>query len=154
MKKRIKPFELSENVLNANLLIATKLDEKVNIMTLGWRSLGTLWSKPVWIVAVKPSRHTFKMLNQNPEFTLHLMPDDRSDVMNVAGSKSGRDMDKVKELGLTLKSSKKVSVPLIEEALISYECKIIHTTESGKNAPHRLYFGQIKRAYAEESLLR
>ena len=154
MKKRIKPFELSENVLNANLLIATKLDKEVNIMTLGWRSLGTLWSKPVWIVAVKPSRHTFKMLNQNPEFTLHLMPDDRSDVMNVAGSKSGRDMDKVKELGLTLKSSKKVSVPLIEEALISYECKIIHTTESGKNAPHRLYFGQIKRSYAEESLLR
>lgn len=139
--------------MNADLIIAAKMEDQINIMTLGWKTLGTLWSKPVWVVAVKPSRHTYKMLNSNPEFTLHLMPDERSDVLSVAGSKSGRNTDKVKKLGLTLENSKKVSVPLIKEAVMSYECKIIHTAESGNITDHRLYFGKILRAYADESLL-
>ncbi|MBD3351149.1 MAG: hypothetical protein GF364_06660 [Candidatus Lokiarchaeota archaeon] len=153
MKKEIKPFQLAEKSIKKNLILATKLDDKVNIMTLGWKTIGTLWSKPVWIVAVKPSRFTYDMINKSKDFTLHLFSKERSDVVDLSGMASGRNTDKIKELGLTLKKSNKVNTPLIEEAEISYECRIIHTAESGNNAEHRLYFGHILAAYAEEGLL-
>lgn len=152
-KRTIDPFQFAEKSISNDLIIATKMGETINIMTLGWKTLGVLWSQPVWIVAVRPSRYTFKLLNEHPEFSLHLMPESRDDVVSLAGSKSGKNLDKVKKLGLNLIESKKISVPLIDEALISYECKVIHTAESGDNAPHRLYFGKILKAYADKSLI-
>lgn len=151
-KRIIDPFQFAEKSLSNDLIIAAKMGETVNIMALGWKTLGILWSQPVWIVAVRPSRYTFRLLNEHPEFSLHLMPDNRDDIISLAGSKSGKNTDKVKELGLNLIESKKISVPLIDEALISYECKIIHTAESGDHSPHRLFFGKILKAYADKSL--
>ncbi|MHA1339766.1 MAG: flavin reductase family protein [Promethearchaeota archaeon] len=139
--------------MSKDLVLAAKDKDKVNIMALAWKSLGNLWGYNVWVVAVKPSRYTYEMLNNNPEFTLHLFPPDLDNVISVAGTASGRYMDKIKETGITPIPSKTISVPIFEEAAISYECKIIHTAESGKITDHRLYFGHIQVAYADRDLV-
>ena len=74
--------------------------------------------------------------------------------MNIAGSYSGRDTDKIAQAGLKLTPSKHISVPMIEQAQICYECKVIHTAESGAICSHRLFFGKILAAYADETLLK
>jgi len=153
MKEKINPFEYSDLVISQDLVLATKSKDKVNIMALAWKTLGNLWGYNVWVVAVKPSRYTYEMLNQNPEFTLHLFPPEKDNVVNIAGSTSGVYTDKIKETGITPIPSKFVSVPIFKEAAISYECKVIHTAESGEITDHRLYFGQILVAYADKALV-
>lgn len=154
MKISIDPLKLTNLPLQQDMVLAAKSGDKTNIMAVGWKTLGIMWGYPVWIVAVKPSRFTYKMLNENPEFTFHIFDEDHSHVIEIAGSRSGKNTDKIKEANLTIKPSKHVSVPIFEEALVSYECKIIHTAESGKITDHRLYFGKILATYVEESILK
>ncbi|MHA2013801.1 MAG: flavin reductase, partial [Candidatus Helarchaeota archaeon] len=69
-------------------------------------------------------------------------------------SSSGRDSDKIKQSGVNLTPSKNISVPYIEEAMISYECKVIHTAESGNICSHRLFFGKILAAYIDDKFIK
>lgn len=153
MKISIDPLQITDLPIQRDMVLTAKLGDKVNIMAVGWKTLGIMWGHPVWIVAIKPSRFTFKMLNENPEFTFHVFDDDHSHVIEIAGNRSGKNTDKISQSNLTIIPSKHVSVPIFEEAIISYECKVIHTAESGKITDHRLYFGKIMATYVEESLI-
>jgi len=154
MKKiQIDPYQFAEKTISTSSLLVSKGKGKVNVMALDWKSIGELWMLPVCTIAVAPSRFTFSLLEETPEFTLNVPSPEISSAISIAGSYSGRDTDKIAKAGLTLTPSQHISVPMIEEALISYECKIIHTAESGNMAHHRLFFGEILAAYAAESLL-
>ena len=52
------------------LLVTTGADGKANIMTIGWGTIGCIWSRPVFIVLVRPSRHTYSRLEQVSDFTV------------------------------------------------------------------------------------
>ena len=72
----------------------------------------------------------------------------------LCGEVSGRDVDKFAKCAMTATAGRAVSVPAIAEALITYECRIILTAESEPITPHRLYFGEILSAYAEEHMVK
>ena len=106
MKKKINVFDYAGDIMKAldkGVLITTKADGKVDSMTLGWGTLGIDWSLPVFTAYIRKSRFTKEQLEKNPEFTVNV-PYGAFDpkILGVCGSKSGRDMDKAKELGLTL----------------------------------------------------
>ena len=154
MKKiKIDPYQLADITVSTSCLLVSKGQGKVNMMALDWKTIGELWMYPICTIAVAPSRYTFSLLNETPEFTLNVPSPQISSAVSIAGSSSGRIIDKIAKAGLTLTPSKNISVPMIEEAMINYECKIIHTAESGSICSHRLYFGEILAAYADESLL-
>jgi flavin reductase (DIM6/NTAB) family NADH-FMN oxidoreductase RutF len=155
MKKiEINPYQLANITVSKSTLLVSKGQGKVNVMALDWKSIGELWMYPVCTVAVAHSRYTHQLLNETPEFTLNVPSPEISSVVSIAGSSSGRNTDKIAEAGLTLATSKHISVPMIEEAMICYECKIIHTADSGSVcSTHTLFFGEILAAYADESLL-
>ncbi|MHA1265682.1 MAG: flavin reductase family protein [Candidatus Helarchaeota archaeon] len=152
-KIEINPYDLVEITLKADCLLVSKYKEKINVMALAWKSIGELWGYPICTVAVAPSRYTYSLLNKFEEFTLNVPSPEISSAISIAGTYSGRNTDKISKAGLTLTPSTHIKVPMIQEAQISYECKIIHTAESGKICSHRLFFGEILAAYAEESLL-
>ncbi|MBE5912631.1 MAG: hypothetical protein E7274_01050 [Pseudobutyrivibrio ruminis] len=77
--------------------------DKFNTMTISWGGLGTLWNKPVATVYVRTSRYTNEFMKDNDYFTVSFYPDECKKVLGVLGSKSGRDMDKIHESGLTPK---------------------------------------------------
>ena len=77
--------------------------DKFNTMTISWGGLGTLWNKPVTTVYVRTSRYTNEFMKDNDYFTVSFYPDECKKVLGVLGSKSGRDMDKIHESGLTPK---------------------------------------------------
>ena len=139
-------------------------------MAIGWGTMGVQWKKPIFIVFVRQSRHTKELLDKNPEFTVNI-PLDKidKDVLRVAGTMSGRDVDKVKELGLTLVPGETVSVPAIKELPLTIECKVIyqqdqdlsalepnlreHSYPAGtaeENNFHTAYYGLITAAYILE----
>jgi len=152
-KVEIGPYQLAEITISHDTLLVSRSKDKVNVMALAWKTIGELWGYPICTIAVAPTRYTFSLLNDTKEFTLNVPSPEIENTINIAGSSSGRDTDKIAEAGLTLTPSKHISVPIIEDAMINYECKIIHTAESGSICHHRLFFGNILRVLADNSLL-
>ena len=130
MKKPIDVFAAAETILKAlpkGILLTTQEGTKTNTMIIGWGSLGVNWGKPVFTAYVRESRYTWPLLERTREFTINV-PTGALDpkVLQIAGSKSGRDLDKIKELGLTTVPGEKVSVPAIKELPLTLECKVIY----------------------------
>ena len=152
-KVTIDPYTLTDITLSRTSLLVTRGKEKVNMMALDWKSIGNLWGDPICTVAVAPSRYSFELLNKCRQFTLNVPSDEMNDAVEIAGGYSGRTMDKIKKAGLTLSEPRSgIQVPGIEEAIITYECKVIHTAPSG-TCSHVVFFGEIYEAYADENLL-
>lgn len=128
-----------------------------NAMTVGWGSFGTMWKKPFAQVVVRPTRYTFEFMEQYETFTICAFPQDYHQALELLGSKSGRDGDKIKEAGLTPMASSQVAAPGFAEAELIVECRknywddlkpsqfLDPSIES--NYPlkdyHRVYFGEI-----------
>lgn len=128
-RKPIDVFEYAKEItssISKGILITTKVD-KVNSMTIGWGSLGIEWGLPIFTAYVRPGRFTAEQLENNPEFTISIpFGEFNKKILGVCGSKSGRDIDKIKELNLTLVESNKISVPAIKELPLTLECKVIY----------------------------
>lgn len=129
-KKYININENANEMISAlqkGVFLTTKADGKVNSMAIEWGTIGYLWGKAVFICYVRESRFTREQIDKNPEFTV-CMPVSEYDknIMRICGSKSGRDMDKIAELGLTLIEGETISVPAIRELPMTLECRVIY----------------------------
>ncbi len=92
------PFEL----IGQQWMLITAGDEQAfNTMTASWGGLGWLWNKPVAFIFVRPERYTHDFLESSDKVTLSFFPESCRKALQICGSKSGRDCDKVKEAGLT-----------------------------------------------------
>ena len=78
---------------------------KFNTMTVAWGSLGTMWAKPFAQVVVRPSRYTRGFMEAYDSFTLSAFPEEQREALNLLGTRSGRDGDKIAASGLTPESS-------------------------------------------------
>ncbi len=143
------------------LLVSQGKDEKPNIMTIGWGFLGTIWRNPYFIIAVRKSRHTYKLLEESESFTICLPAKGMDNVLEVCGEKSGRDMDKFDSLKLTVEKGLIIDTPFIGECPIHYECEIKYKDVLMPEAldgeivqevyprrdMHVLYYGEVKGVY-------
>lgn len=178
MKQYIDPFQYANHILNAvqkGVLVTAGADGKVNPMTISWGTLGIQWGKPIFTVFVRESRFTKGLLDKNGEFTINVPYGEYDkEILSVCGTKSGRDMDKVAELNLTLEDADTISVPAIKELPLTLECRVIYKQKqdpdaitpenkaryyphdvdshfSGSNRDyHTAYYGQILAAYIIE----
>ena len=173
MKKQVNAFDYAGEICKAlpkGILITTKNGDFVNAMTIGWGHIGIEWSRPIFVAYVRESRHTKTMLENNGEFTINVpVGEFDRNILAVCGRKSGRDMDKIKELGLHLVESDVVSVPGIAELPLTLECKVIYkqkqdlsaipddiiktyypADDTGFQDYHYAYYGEIVNAYIIE----
>lgn len=91
-------------------------------MTVSWGSMGELWGKDSVTVYIRPQRYTEEFMNSNDHFTLSFYPLDKKQAIHgICGSKSGRDVDKVKECNLTPNFDE--NAPYFEEAQLVLVCK-------------------------------
>ena len=104
------------------MLITSGDSSHFNTMTASWGGLGWLWNRPVAFLFVRPERYTHEFLERNERLTLSFFPEAQRKALQVCGSKSGRDCDKVKEAGLTpvLLESGTVS---FAEARLTLDCR-------------------------------
>lgn len=173
MKKEVNVWDYAGHIMKTidkGLLLTTAADGKVNTMTIGWGHLGTIWYKPVFVAYVRESRYTKALLEKNGEFTVNIpLAAADKNIIGICGTKSGRDLDKIKELGLTLEEGKTVAVPAIKELPLTLECKVIYKqdqdpaaierdslerfyTAGSRNEGdyHTAYYGEITAAYIVE----
>ena len=157
-------------VLDKGILLTTAAEGRQDTMVIGWGGLGVVWSKPVFKVLVRESRYTKELLDKNGEFTVNvpLAAVDKN-IIAVCGTKSGRDIDKFKELGLHTQEGQTVAVPAIRELPLTLECKVIYKQEQDPAAidggcyarfyakgsrnegdHHTVYYGEITAAYIVE----
>ena len=100
--------------------------EKYNSMTVAWGGFGIMWSIPIAMVVVRPTRYTFGFINEFPTFSLCAFPEEYRKALNLLGTKSGRDGDKIGESGLTPIASGKIEAPTYKEANLSIECRKLY----------------------------
>lgn len=131
--------------------------DQYNTMTIAWGSFGIMWNKPVAMVVVRPGRFTFEFMEKYDTFTLTAFDKKFKNDLNLLGTKSGRDGDKIAETQLTIVPSAIVEAPAFAEAELIVECKKMYWDDFkpenfvdfsiDKNYPlkdyHRMYFGEI-----------
>ncbi len=142
--------------------LTVKSGEEINTMTISWGTIGFQWGRPVFMALVRKSRHTYELIEKAKDFTVSIpLGEALKDSLKYCGTKSGRDVDKIKECNLTLKESNKVATPIISDAELHYECKIlsnqpiipnllcdeVKTSIYSDNDYHTLYFGEIVDTY-------
>jgi len=125
MFKEIKFSDVKENVvtlLSKDWGLVTAGDsDSFNTMTVSWGAIGELWGKDTATVYIRPQRYTEEFLNQKDYFTLSFYPEDKKSIHSVCGSKSGRDVDKVKECNLTPCFDE--NAPYFKEAKLVLVCR-------------------------------
>ncbi|SKC83682.1 flavin reductase family protein [Maledivibacter halophilus] len=168
MFKDIAYNEMSKEMLNQlqkGAFLTVKAKDELNTMTIGWGSVGYIWNKPIFMVAVRYSRYTYELIEKTDEFTVSLpLTKDMKKELSICGTKSKREIDKFKECNLTPKKGKVVDTPIIDQCDLHYECKIVYkqAMEPGnldkkiKEAKysdsdfHVLYYGEIVASYIKE----
>ncbi|MBF9015936.1 MULTISPECIES: flavin reductase family protein [unclassified Oceanispirochaeta] len=143
------------------LLCAGDLEKgDYNAMTVAWGSMGVMWHKPFTQIVVRPGRYTYEFMEKYPDWTVSVLPESYRSDITLMGLKSGREMDKIAESGLTLCGSAKIGAPAFEEAELILECRTmfrdVMKPESfvdqslDKNYPqkdyHIIYYGEILNA--------
>jgi flavin reductase (DIM6/NTAB) family NADH-FMN oxidoreductase RutF len=140
---------------------------RFNTMTVSWGSLGIMWNRPFVQVVVRPTRFTRRFIEEFDNFTLCAFPEQYRKALNILGSQSGRDGDKIALSGLTPAASQLVSSPAFAEAELVFECRKIYSDDFDpsrfldpsieKQYPekdyHTVYFGQILRIFGEEKYI-
>ena len=134
MKQPIKLFELWQetmNVLTLDGLLLCSVNSKgtSNVMAIGWMTGGEIWSKPIIIVLVRPSRWTYSRLAEVPEFTVNVLPPNLMDAVQYCGTASGRNGEKFTHTKLKPVAAQNVRAPIIEQGVVHYECRVVHTNE-------------------------
>ena len=127
-----------------------------NTMTVAWGFVGAMWRRPVAITAVRPTRYTLEYLQRYETWTLTAFPERLRPQLEMLGSRSGRDGDKVADSSLTPMRSTRVSAPTFREALLSIECRTIYVSKIDpqsvvdrtldqlyNNDYHHMYYGEI-----------
>ena len=163
MREKIDVWEQAPAILGqlkGGVLLTTAADGKVNAMTIGWGTLGIEWGKPVFVAYVRTSRHTHELLEKSGEFTVNVplaSQDAEKDarvreILATCGSKSGRDLNKVAELGLTLFDviyQRDQDISLLTDALRERNYPASKGPEAplANRCPHTEYYGEIVSAY-------
>ncbi len=118
---QVDPFTKFEK--DWGLLTAGSRDS-FNSMTIGWGSLGTVWSRDVLTVYVRPDRYTWQFLKDSDTFTVSFYPESCRKALSLMGTLSGRDTDKVAAAGLTPKFLPQCIT--FEEASETFVCRKIY----------------------------
>ena len=118
--------------LPAVMLSCGRPGEKPNIITVAWA--GTICSDPAMVsVSIRPERYSYDIIKETKEFVINLTTKDLVYATDYCGVRSGRDVDKFKDMNLTAMSATKVSCPLIEESPVNIECKVKEIVKLGSH---------------------
>jgi len=122
---------------------------KPNIITIAWA--GTVCTNPPMVsISVRPERYSYPILKETGEFVINLTTRELTFATDYCGVKSGRDVDKFKELGLTALPGKEVAAPLIGESPVNLECCVRQVTPLGS---HHMFLADVVAVHADEKYM-
>jgi len=157
------PLKLSERILaqlKEGAFLTVQAEESLNTMTIGWGLIGFLWQRPVFMVPVRDSRHTFTLLEKARDFTVSVPSGDKQDALTFCGTRSGRDLDKLEACRLAVRPAQHTASPILDIPGLHLECRLVYGTPLDRarldttllplypqSDFHTLYFGEIAACY-------
>ena len=131
------------------VLVTSGTMEESNIMTVAWT--GIINSDPAMCyVSIRPSRYSFSIISQSKEFVINLTNERLAYATDWCGVKSGKDVDKFKEMHLTKEKAKFVKCPIIKESPASIECRVEQELNFGS---HTTFIGRVLSIDADEEYI-
>ena len=120
-----------------------------NIITVAWA--GTVCTNPPMVsISVRPTRYSYDMIRNTGEFVINLTTENLAYATDYCGVRSGRDVDKFKELKLTKEKADYVQAPMIGESPVSIECKVREVKELGS---HHMFLADVVEVHADETYM-
>ncbi len=135
--------------LPAVMVSCARPGEKPNIVTVAWT--GTICTNPAMVyISLRPERYSYDMIKETGEFVINLSNKKLVKAVDYCGVKSGRDVDKFKEMNLTPVKGEKVSAPYIAEAPVSIECKVTQILELGS---HHMFIAKVEGVHVDKQYI-
>ena len=139
----IKPTDIKDNIIEMIskewMLISAGDESNCNMMTASWGFMGEIWGKDCAVALIRPQRYTLDFVEKNDTFSLCFFGDNK-EPHKICGYKSGRDINKVAETGLTVREN--YGTVYFEEARLVLIC-------------HKLYVSELKEScFTDKSLLK
>ncbi|NIA23360.1 MAG: flavin reductase family protein, partial [Proteobacteria bacterium] len=126
-----------------------------NMMTASWGAFGILWNKPIALVFIRHNRYTLKFMEENQLFSLSFFPERYRETLKFYGTKSGRELNKMKATGLNPIFTEDNGI-YYEEANLVFVCKKLYFSDINEEIPtdiikkyytdnifHRMFIGEI-----------
>ncbi len=134
--KEISPYEVASNPFELIgkdwALLTAKNGDGCNTMTASWGGVGIMWNKPVTFAFVRPQRFTFGLIEDEEYFSMSFYPEEYRKALTFCGTKSGRNVDKVKECGFTPIFDEKA--PYFAEAKLVFICRKLYAQDLNKDS--------------------
>lgn len=131
------------------LVTSRNKENKDNVFTVAWT--GTVCTRPPMLsIAIRPERLSYEYIKETMEFTINLPTRRLTRETDFCGVRSGRDIDKIKEMNFTLKEGKEVSSPYIEECPVNIECKVKSIIPLGT---HDLFLAEVMCSHIDQKLI-
>lgn len=160
--RKIAPSQINDNVFEMIgkewALVTSGVKGNFNTMTISWGGMGIMWNKPVAFTFIRPQRHTFGFMENNEYFSMSFFDESFRKALSFCGTHSGRDVDKVKETGLTPAFTED-GVPYFEQAKLVLICKKLYgqflneesiisepVKDNYDNDYHKMYVSEIVKA--------
>jgi len=135
--------------LPAVMVSCGRSGEEPNIITVAWT--GTICTNPAMVyISVRPERYSYDIIKETGEFVINLSNKALVRAVDYCGVKSGRDVDKFKEMNLTPVKGEKVSAPYIAEAPVSIECKVTQILELGS---HHMFIATVEGVHVDKQYM-
>lgn len=132
--------------LPAVMVSVTDGEGKDNIFTVAWA--GTVCTNPAMVsISVRPSRYSYEMLKKTGEFVINLSTEALVFATDYCGVRSGRDVEKFRELKLTKEKAQFVKAPMIGESPVNIECRVTEVKELGS---HHMFLAEVLAVHADE----
>lgn len=138
MKEYWKPGNMIYPV-PAVMVSCQRKNEKPNIITVAWT--GTICTNPpMAYISIRPERYSYDIIKESKEFVINLTTKELAYAADYCGVKSGKNIDKFKEMKLTAIESKNVSCPSIKESPVNVECRVKDILELGS---HHMFIAEV-----------
>lgn len=149
MEKEI--FKPGNMIYPVPAVLVSVIDKEgnANLFTVAWT--GTICTNPpMAYISVRPERYSYHMLRETGEFVINLTTREMAWALDYCGVRSGRDVDKWKETGLTPVKSRKVLAPLVGESPVNIECRVTEIKELGS---HHMFLASVEAVSVDKSYM-
>ncbi|MBP5396390.1 MAG: flavin reductase family protein [Bacteroidales bacterium] len=131
------------------LMVSCGTIENPNIVTVAWT--GTICSDPpMCYISLRKERFSHGIISESGEFVLNITTEELVRATDWCGVKSGRDVNKFREMHLTPEKAQLLDAPLIAESPLNIECRVDEVRELGS---HDMFIARVVAVDAEEKLI-
>lgn len=131
------------------VMVSCGNEAEANIVTVAWT--GTICTNPpMTYVSLRPSRYSYDLIKASGYFVINLTTESLVKETDFCGVRSGRDVDKFKEMNLTCIRDEETHCPMIGESPVSIVCETVEIKELGS---HHMFIANVKAVYVDESYM-